>query len=159
MFVLGKNGRVEFFDRPPSSSGMARTEEQGLRPCRKDRPKSLRIPYPRNADKEWATPRFMPVRKKAILSLRLRLRSGLRQIGRGLWRVVYGRVGDPAFPGLGWPRGWAGAVALCAMATYKIEGEGTRLKSILAYQRGEKTIDSTLSRGRNKAELEPSGKM
>jgi hypothetical protein len=37
----------------------------------------------------------------------VRLRSG--QSGRGLWRFVYGRVGDPALPGFGVGLGMGGS--------------------------------------------------
>ena len=44
---------------------------------------------------------FVASRRKAIQSLRLRLRSGLRQSGSVFDAAVYGRVGDPALPGVG----------------------------------------------------------
>jgi len=45
------------------------------------------------------------MRKKAILSLRLRLRSGLRQSGSACGAAFYGRVGNPPLPG-SWGGPW-----------------------------------------------------
>ena len=74
-------------------------------PAERARLKPSPFSDPRNADQKRGNAVIRGGSKEGNLSLRLRLRSGLRQGGSACGAAVYGRVGNPALPELGVDRG------------------------------------------------------